>query len=200
MVGFPLWDEADQSELPPEAERFLDAGPPPVVFTPGSANSHAREFFAAAVQACAALGRRGILLTKYPEQLPAGLPAEVRHFPFVPLSRLLPRSSAFVHHGGIGSSSQGLAAGVPQLVMPMAFDQPDNAERLERLGVAEVLPPRRFRAAAVAAALERLTSDSTVAGRCRRLADQCDGTAALAAAADLLERIAAPQPVASVSS
>jgi UDP:flavonoid glycosyltransferase YjiC (YdhE family) len=195
-VGFPLWDEADQADLPREAEDFLADGEPPLVFTPGSANAFATEFFAAAVKACRRLRRRGVLLTNYVQQVPADLPADVRHFDFVPLSRLLPRAAAFVHHGGIGSSSQGLAAGVPQLVMPMAFDQPDNAERLARLGVAEVLSPRKFRVAAVAAALERLFGDPGRARRCAALARECGGAASLSQAADLLEALHAVHPVA----
>jgi UDP:flavonoid glycosyltransferase YjiC (YdhE family) len=198
-VGFPLWDEADQEELPGELERFLDDGEPPLVFTPGSANSFAREFFEAAVKACGILRRRGVLLTKYADQVPSRLPPGVKHFEFVPLSRLLPRSAAFIHHGGIGSSSQALAAGVPQLVRPMAFDQPDNAERLAKLGVAEVLPPRKFRAAAAAAALQRLTTDAERRQRCQDLARRCDGVTALSHAADLLERLGAGREMALAS-
>lgn len=195
-LGFPLWDESDQEELPPDVAAFLDGGEPPLVFTPGSANAFAAEFFEAAVGACRILRRRAILLTKFPHQVPLNLPPDVTHFDFVPLSRLLPRSAAFVHHGGIGSASQGLAAGVPQLVRPMAFDQPDNAERLVRLGVAEVLRPRRFRAAAAAAALERLITDPDILRQCGTLARQCDDMAALSRAADLLEGLCAGREVA----
>jgi UDP:flavonoid glycosyltransferase YjiC (YdhE family) len=131
------------------------------------------------------------LLTKYPEQLPADLPASVRHFSFVPFSQLLPRAAALVHHGGIGSSAQGLAAGVPQLVMPMAFDQPDNAARLERLGVAASIPPKKFRGPAVARALEHLLEEAHVQQQCRHWAGQCSGEAALAAACDRLELLGA---------
>jgi hypothetical protein len=123
-VGFPLWDtpgsvpifyqDAPQVEarkrkmgtdpfasgLDAELCEFLAAGEPPIAFSPGSANRDARQFFEAAVDACRELNRRGILLTKYDDQLPANLPAAVRHFGFVPLSRLLPHSAALVHHGG----------------------------------------------------------------------------------------------------
>jgi rhamnosyltransferase subunit B len=50
------------------------------------------------------------------------------------MSTLLPRSAALVHHGGIGTAAQALAAGIPQLVVPFAYDQFDNAERLRHLG------------------------------------------------------------------
>jgi UDP:flavonoid glycosyltransferase YjiC (YdhE family) len=44
-----------------------------------------------------------------------------------------------IHAGGIGTCAEALKAGLPSVVIPYAFDQPDNAERLRRLGVAEVL-------------------------------------------------------------
>ena len=172
LAGFPLYDRGDRQELAPELERFLAAGPPPVLFTPGSAMAHGREFFAAALGACARLGARAILATAHREPLPARLPDAVRVADYAPFSRLLPRVAAVVHHGGIGTLSQALAAGVPQLVMPMAHDQPDNAQRLVRLGVAARLYPRRFTAARVAAALRRLQQDPAVRAACAAAAEQ----------------------------
>jgi len=187
LTGFPLWDQPTEAGLPLEVEEFLRGGDAPIVFTPGSAMAHGQSFFQAALEACQLLQRRGILLTKYPQQLPAMLPEGVRHFSFVPFSQLLPRAAAVVHHGGIGSCAQGLAAGLPQLLMPMAYDQPDNAARLKRLGVAEALPPGKFRGPAVARALDRLLSSEKIHQRCHHWARQCSSAAALSAACALLE-------------
>ncbi|HEX2473477.1 MAG TPA: glycosyltransferase [Lacipirellulaceae bacterium] len=188
-VGFPLWDSHRDAELSGEVREFLSAGSAPIAFSPGSANREAQSFFAAAVDACRRLGRRGILLTKYAEQLPNELPDTVRHFGFVPLSKLLPRTAALVHHGGIGSCAQGLAAGVPQLVQPMSYDQFDNSRRLVRLGVAKEISRRAFRGAAVAGVLSPLLESSEAGARCREFAARCDGPAALAAACDALEEL-----------
>jgi len=187
LTGFPLWDQPGASGLSTEVNEFLQDGEPPIVFTPGSAMAHGQAFFQAAVEACQLLGRRGILLTKYPEQLPAELPAGVRHFGFVPLSQLLPRAAAFVHHGGIGSCAQGLAAGLPQLLMPMAYDQPDNAARLKRLGVADSLAPKKFQGPTVARVLERLLVNKKIDQHCQHWAQQCDPRAALLECCELLE-------------
>lgn len=196
LIGFPLWDELSTSDpLDSDLQEFLGAGEAPIAFSPGSANRGAHRFFAAAVDACGRLGRRGILLTKYAEQLPADLPSSVGHFGFVPMSRLLPHTVALVHHGGIGSCAQGLAAGVPQLVQPMSYDQFDNSRRLVRLGVAEELSVRRFRGPKIAAALTRLLESQDVQRKCRGFASRCDGPASLAAACDALERLA-PKPAA----
>lgn len=190
LTGFPRYDERDVSQEEGAWRSFLDEGEPPIVFTPGSAMFFGHEFFRAAVEACQMLGRRGILLTRYPEQIPAGLPPGVRHFDFVPFSALLPHAAALVHHGGIGTLSQGLAAGVPQLIMPMSHDQPDNARRLKRLGVGAALPPKRFRGPAVAAHLDRLISSPEVAAACGRVAARFHDDRALEAACEALERLA----------
>ena len=63
---------------------------------------------------------------------------------------MLPRARALVHHGGIGTTAQALAAGVPQLIMPLGFDQFDNAARCRTLGVSTALVPRRFTGSNVA--------------------------------------------------
>jgi rhamnosyltransferase subunit B len=188
-VGFPLYDEADVTPLPPGLEEFLAAGDAPVVFTPGSGMVQGGDFFAAATDACARLGRRGVLLTRFAEQVPASLPASVRHFAYAPFSRLLPRAAALVHHGGIGTTAQALRAGVPQLVMPLSHDQPDNATRVARLGVGRSLTPARFHGPAAAAALGELLAAPAVTAACRTVAERFAGSDALAAACDRLEAL-----------
>lgn len=167
-------DRAAGGALPPAAEAFLAAGPAPIVFMPGSAMRHAQAHFAAAVAACARLGERAVLLTPHAGQLPPELPPTVLHQPYLPFGALLPRARAVVHHGGIGSCAQGLRAGLPQLVMPMAHDQFDNAHCLRRLGVARILRPRQAEPAALARALRALLAlpaAPRAAARARLLAE-----------------------------
>jgi UDP:flavonoid glycosyltransferase YjiC (YdhE family) len=193
-VGFPLWDSFDAAPLSEDVHKFLAAGTPPIAFSPGSANKEAHQFFEAAVGACARLGRRGILLTKYAHQLPANLPDSVRHFGFVPMSKLLRHTCALVHHGGIGTCAQGLAAGVPHVVRPMSYDQFDNSRLLERLGVSKELSVRKFSGQTAAESLSHLLESPQVAAKCKELAARCDGHAALAAACDALEQLANDRP------
>ena len=190
LTSFPLYDESDQHQaLSPDLERFLSEGGPPILFTPGSANQQADAFFRAAIGACEPLGRRALLLTQYPSQLPP-LPRGVHHERYVPFSVVLPRCAAFVHHGGIGSLAQGLAAGIPQLTMPMGFDQPDNATRLARLGVSRWVVPGDFNARNVAAALRGLLDDRRVNDACARWSKQLRSEHAVDRTCDLLEQIA----------
>jgi hypothetical protein len=67
--------------------------------------------------------RRGILLTRHAQQLPTPLPRAVRHVAFAPFQEILPLCAAVVHQGGIGTMARALAAGMPQLVLPLAWDQ-----------------------------------------------------------------------------
>jgi rhamnosyltransferase subunit B len=189
LTGFPLYDEGDVAPLDQDLQRFLDAGDPPIAFTPGSANWQGRHFLSESAEACRLLGRRGILLTRHREHVPDRLPPGVIHVDFAPFSRLLPRCAAVVHHGGIGSAAQGLASGVPQLAMPMAHDQLDNATRLERLGVARWLPPKRFKGPRVAAELGLLLASSDVEKRCATVAGRMRQTDALGETCQLIEQL-----------
>lgn len=169
---FPLEDLATEQALPPELQSFLATGGPPIVFTPGSANIQAHGFFDSAFKAVTQLDRRAVFVTRDLSQIPANLPQTIAAVEYAPFSTLLRHASAFVHHGGIGTLSQGLAAGVPQLLMPMAHDQPDNENRLRRLGAGFGLVPRKFTPARVAAAIEKLTSDAAVTDAVQRYAQR----------------------------
>ena len=162
-VGFVKYDQAERP-TPPAVEAFLAAGPRPVVVTFGTAMRRGGPYFAAAVDAFRRTGLRGLILAKSGEQVPADLPPTVLHADYAPFSAVLPRCRAVIHHGGIGTTAQALAAGVRQLVMPMAFDQPDNAARLVAMGVSRTVWPKRFTGPNVAAALTALLADES-AGR-----------------------------------
>jgi UDP:flavonoid glycosyltransferase YjiC (YdhE family) len=190
QTGFPLYDApGGPVGLPPTAERFLRAGPAPIAYTAGTATATERRFFMQSIEACRLAGRRGILLTHRPEQLPESLPPGVEHFAYLPFSALLPRVGALVHHGGIGTTSQALAAAVPQIVRPLAYDQFDTSRRLERLGVGLEILPRDYRPAVVAQALERLGADVALQERARDCARRLAGSDAVGTScAVILER------------
>jgi UDP:flavonoid glycosyltransferase YjiC (YdhE family) len=166
-MGFPLFGDSAIPDLPAEVERFLDDGPPPVVFTPGSFMRRSASFFRASVEACRQLNARAIFLTPYNDQIPADLPHSIRHFQYVSLQRLVPRSAALVHHGGIGTTAQGLRAGVPQLVSPVFFDQPDNAKRVAALGVGQLV--QNYNAEEIFLRLAEVLESPTVRHACQHV-------------------------------
>lgn len=188
LTGFPLYSEEGVVEPAADVAAWVEAERP-VVFTPGSANVFGHAFFAAAADACRRLGRPGLLLTRFPEQVPDALPPGVRHCDFLPFRWLLRRAAALVHHGGIGSASQALAAGIPQLAMPLAFDQFDNAARVERLGVGRSLLPRRFTGPLVARILDTMLADPELHARGGAVASRLVPADGLTRAADALERV-----------
>ena len=170
-VGFPCFD-LKWRPLPEDVREFCLAGQPPVAFTFGTGMMHGERYFRAALEACRLFGGRGLFLTRYAHQLPAPLPPFVRHCEFAPFTELFPLCAAVVHHGGIGTTARALAAGAPQLILPLAYDQPDNAARVKRLGVGAWLRPRRATGPAVARALAGLMTPG-VRERCRVVAGQC---------------------------
>jgi rhamnosyltransferase subunit B len=171
-TDFPLWNQGSNEPLSDELARFLDAGSPPIVFTPGTANIHGQAFFQSALEACRRLNARAIFLTQHPEQIPASLPPMILYQRYVPLDLLLPRAAAFVHHGGIGSTSQGLLAGIPQILMPLAHDQFDNAERIRRLGAGIGIPATKLNARTLKAGLDRVLQSADVSSACQQLASR----------------------------
>lgn len=186
LTGFPRYDEAGACAADPALEQFLNDGDPPIAFTPGSAMYHGHDFFLASVEACKRLNRRGILLTKHAEQIPKNLPTTIRHFAYAPFSQLLPRAAALVHHGGIGTSAQALAAGCRQLVTPFAHDQFDNADRLVRLGVARSIVARKYTASSATRELSKLLVDARVSQRCAEIANRLHGDDAVERTCDLI--------------
>lgn len=200
LVGFPLWDGQADDVLWQRVQAFLEAGEPPIVITPGSAAATRQRYFQESLEAIVSLGARTVMVTNYPEQLPRVLPASVLASSYLPFSRLLPRAALLVHHGGIGTCAQALAAGIPQLIAPMGFDQFDNAERLQRLGVAHCLPHSRYRARPLAVRLRALLQDGELRARCQRYRSRIHSDAALTSACELIETLPGPNPASVLNS
>jgi rhamnosyltransferase subunit B len=190
QAGFPLFDEDVRDGLSPDLAHFLASGRPPVVFMPGTARERAADFFAAAVQACEQAGERGLLLGAVDPDLRQRLPSSIHAESYVPFGSLLRRTGALVHHGGIGSAAQALRAGIPQLVAPHAYDQFDNAMRLERLGVGRTLRSDASGLQAMGAQLKALLASAETQAACTRWAPQVTANAARDTVISLVERLA----------
>jgi rhamnosyltransferase subunit B len=167
---FQLFEVAPQEDLPQALCTFLAAGDKPMVFTAGTGNLHAADFFACALSAVHRLGCRAVFLSRDRAQAPAHLPPSVLWQPYVPLCELLPHAAALVHHGGIGTAAEALCAGTPQLIAPFAWDQFDNGARIASLGAGVVIPAKRLRPAKLAQSLQALCSSDAIRAACLRLA------------------------------
>ncbi|MDQ3696161.1 MAG: glycosyltransferase [Chloroflexota bacterium] len=188
VTGFPFFDERRQ-ELPATLARFLDDGPPPIVFTLGtSAVMQAGAFYEQSAAAAAMLGRRAVLLTgKDPRNRPSKLPAGVIAVDYVPFGALFPHAAVVVHQGGIGTTAEAMRTGRPMLVVPFAHDQPDNARRVSKLRIGRTLSRRAYTAERVAAKLGQLLDDRGVAMRAAKVGAAVRAEAGVDAACDAIE-------------
>jgi rhamnosyltransferase subunit B len=168
---------------------FLAAGSKPLVFTPGTGNIHAAGFFSCALAAAARLGRRAIFLTGERAQVPVHLPESVLWQPYVPLSALLPHAAVLIHHGGIGTTSEALRAGTPQLVTPFAWDQFDNGARVAALGAGMVTPVKRLTPRSLANSVGKLATSAAIRARCAQLAARFDSAADPGAVCSEIDRV-----------
>src|SRR5262249_19813870 len=118
LTGFIWYEEPVDEFLPREIDGVLKNGAPPILITGGTRTLAGSKFFTSCADACRNLGRSGILVCRHEKLVPNPLPKEVKWFKYVPsLVRLMRYVGAVVHHGGIITSAQALAAGVPQLAL-----------------------------------------------------------------------------------
>jgi len=159
VTGFAFYDgTGSEGALPPELAAFLEAGPAPLVFTLGSAAvMHAGDFYEQSVAR------------------------------YAPYSKIFPQASVIIHQAGIGTTAQALRAGRPMLVMPYSHDQPDNARRVRRVGVAEVLGRKQYKAKPAAKLIQQLLSEPDYLARAGAAAAKVAAENGAVAACDALE-------------
>jgi rhamnosyltransferase subunit B len=174
--------------LESKLENYLSAGEPPILWTHGSANLDTEKFASVARSATKVLGLRGLLVGPAHGKIPAEKDfLEITHAPF---AQLFPRVRAVVHHGGIGTTVQALAAGLPQLIIPRAHDQPDNARRLERLGVGARIRYDKFSTTTAVQKLRELLSSPQTAKACTRIQQRVTAAHPLPDLCDWAEQLA----------
>jgi UDP:flavonoid glycosyltransferase YjiC (YdhE family) len=169
--GFVYYDRDshDTAAAPPGLHGFLDAGEAPIVFTLGSAAVRdAGEFFEHSVAAARALNRRALLIMGE-NVLRSPLPPRMAAFNYAPYSTVLARAACVVHQGGVGTTAQALRAGVPQIVVPFGFDQPDNGARVERLGAGRTILRRDYNVRRAQALLGAVLNDPATVRRAREI-------------------------------
>jgi rhamnosyltransferase subunit B len=194
ITGFAFYDgDAGKTDLAPELEKFLAAGPPPLVFTLGSAAVMAAgDFYEQSAKAVELLGERAILLVgNDPHNRPSQpLSERICIAPYAPFSKIFPRASAIIHQGGVGTTAQALKAGRRMLVMPYSHDQPDNARRVRHLGVAKVIQRKNYVVDKAADKIKALLEDATYSERATEVARVIAQEDGVATACDALERMA----------
>ena len=193
LTGFCFFDHrhgAPQS-LSPDILAFLRAGPAPLVFTLGSALVlDPGDFYDVSVAVAHRLGQRAIILVG-PEaaSVRAGKSAPENVFvaDYAPHSELFPHAAAIIHHGGMGTTAQALRAGKPQLVVPHFADQPDNANRVLRLGVGSTVAAAAYTPGRARRELSALLASPAYGVRAVELARALRKEDGTACAVDIIE-------------
>ncbi|MFA6044369.1 MAG: nucleotide disphospho-sugar-binding domain-containing protein [Phycisphaerales bacterium] len=196
ICGFPWFDanpaqHTGQTDLDAFLASCEAKGTPPVLFSLGTAAVHvAGKFYDIAAETCQKLGRPGVLLVGNSGCQPRGLSGTIRAFDYVPFSTIMPRCAASVHHGGIGTTAQGLRSGRPTVIVPHSHDQFDNAARAFRLGVSLTVRRSRLGVSRLVGALSRVLNEPAFAARAGELGPKVGEADGAAVAAEAIERAA----------
>lgn len=184
--GFVGFDAAPL--VPSELTEFLAAGDEPIVFTQGSTAVHVPgSFYDVSIAAARNLGRRAVLLgVKSPVSAPSD---DVLMLRYASYAQIFPHAVLNVHQGGSGTTGEALRAGRPMLVVPYAWDQPDNAARIDRLGVGMHIPRAKYSVATATEALRRLLYEPHVAIKARQVGARIRDENGLQLACNALESL-----------
>jgi UDP:flavonoid glycosyltransferase YjiC (YdhE family) len=110
---------------------------------------------------------------------------------FLPQASLLPSVDVVVTHGGNNTTTECLYFGKPMVVLPLFWDQYDNAQRMHETGFGIRLDTYGFADAELTGAIDRLLADGALRDRLARVAARLQGVPGTVAAAGLIERVAA---------
>jgi sterol 3beta-glucosyltransferase len=176
-------------EPPEAAAEFLESGPAPIYFGPGSMRTeNLARLLQTVVASIRAVGQRAFLGVS-PEVLDGELRgADVCAAVGIPHSWLFPRMRHILHHGGAGTTGAAAAAGVPSSAIPFSADQAFWARQIQRLGLGPAAPPaRRLTRERLEAVLKAALGDPSYARRARFVGDQLRGEDGVAAAVRVIQ-------------
>jgi UDP:flavonoid glycosyltransferase YjiC (YdhE family) len=185
------------------ADRFAGDERPLVYLTFGSV-APTMEFFPdvyrGAIHSFSALPVR-VLVTVGRDRDPAELgplPANVQVERWVPQREVMPHAAAMVCHGGSGTVTQGLAAGVPMAVVPLFADQPFNAERVAAVGAGIAIEGGPQGVSRVGDAVSKLLVDPAYRANAERVADEMRSLPSVDTAPTVVRAILEDRPLAAI--
>ena len=134
VTGYYFFNSNTDYQPSSELQDFLNSGDTPVCVSFGSmVNREAEKIDRVVREALKNTGQRGIVLSGW-----GGIKhldsKDLLYLEAVPHDWLLPRCKLIVHHGGAGTTSAGLRAGIPQVIVPFMADQPFWARRVHAIG------------------------------------------------------------------
>jgi len=154
----------------------------------GSLGSADVELMQRLVDLLAAGGHRAIV-SKGPQHEQIELREGQTGAEVVPQPALLPAVDAVITHGGNNTVTECLHFGKPMVLLPLFWDQYDNAQRMDELGYGVRLPTFEFEDAQLGEAIERLVADDALAGRLRAISSRLQDNPGTELAADCIESV-----------
>lgn len=173
-TGFP-WQEKNKennsNQSLDEFWRFKEQYPDLLLLTGGTSKMLKDNFYSSVVEALKEKNQPAIILTKYKELVPENLPSYIKWFSYLPLDTIMEDFRAIIHHGGIGTLCGALSKGVPQLILGHFVDRPYNGSLMKTIGIAEYLPPARWKVRNICNALDKITTDDNICN-CKKFAER----------------------------
>jgi UDP:flavonoid glycosyltransferase YjiC (YdhE family) len=115
---------------------------------------------------------------------------------FLPQPVVLPQVDLVITHGGNNTVVEAFHHGKPMIVLPLFWDQVDNAQRVDETGFGARLSTYGFEDEQLTGAVDRLLGDASLRARMAAMSARIRSTSGTARAADLIERVALTgQPV-----
>jgi MGT family glycosyltransferase len=138
--------------------------------------------------------RYRVIVSKGPEADEFELADNMAGAEFLPQTSILPRVDAVITHGGNNTVTESLYFGKPMVVLPLFWDQHDNAQRLDETGLGIRLDTYGHAPDEMIAALDRLLGDEPLTQRLRAVSQRLQRARGTERAADLIEQAVGAGP------
>jgi MGT family glycosyltransferase len=131
-----------------------------------------------------------VIVSKGPQHEKLRLASNMIGAEFLPQISILPHVDLVITHGGNNTFSESFRFGKPLVVLPLFWDQYDNAQRADETGFGVRLSTYGFEDAELVSAVDRLLADGALRGRMAEISARLSADPGTERAADLIERVA----------
>jgi rhamnosyltransferase subunit B len=188
LVGFPLQNRASLN-IRSEFDLLIERQGAPIIFTSGTGVKDVEDLFKEGRKICEQLQVPGLFVGgNIGVEFLQGS-SLCTHMDYIDFEYALPKALAIIHHGGIGTTAQAIKAGIPQLIRPLKYDQPDNANRIYKLGLGTYVMPERFKIEQVAPMISNMLQKAKSSKALRHYAVDVNNSSAIIDACDLIEKV-----------